>query len=210
MKQRVSMIAVLVLLALGSLAQTAKAQDVKSAIRQHYAEAKAYIEQMKQVEAEGDQYPVPQVFSVKVEQNLPGTGYHEEDIKMYYREEQDSDEQIYPDLLLDFATKHYNFAARTYYEEYLYDKEGRLAFFYGSTPDIEEAMTYVHELRFYFDKGQLIEVLVKRRPIEGGTFTTVYQGKTLPEEYKGYYESRLSSSEGIVQTFKAINAGREL
>ena len=204
------MIAVLVLLALGSLAQTAKAQDVKSAIRQHYAEAKAYIEQMKQVEAEGDQYPVPQVFSVKVEQNLPGTGYHEEEIKMYYREEQDSDEQIYPDLLLDFATKHYNFAARTYYEEYLYDKEGRLAFFYGSTPDIEEAMTYEHELRFYFDKGQLIEVLVKRRPIEGGTFTTVYQGKTLPEEYKGYYESRLSSSEGIVQTFKAINAGREL
>ena len=210
MKQRVSMIAVLVLLALGSLAQTAKAQDVKSAIRQHYAEAKAYIEQMKQVEAEGDQYPVPQVFSVKVEQNLPGTGYHEEDIKMYYREEQDSDEQIYPDLLLDFATKHYNFAARTYYEEYLYDKEGRLAFFYGSTPDIEEAMTYEHELRFYFDKGQLIEVLVKRRPIEGGTFTTIYQGKALPEAYQGYYESRLSASKDIMQTFKAINAGREL
>ena len=210
MKQRVSMIAVLVLLALGSLAQTAKAQDVKSAIRQQYAEAKAYVEQIKQLEAEGDQYPVPQVFSVKVEQNLPGTGYHEEEIKMYYREEQDSDEQIYPDLLLDFATKHYNFAARTYYEEYLYDKEGRLAFFYGSTPDIEEAMTYEHELRFYFDKGQLIEVLVKRRPIEGGTFTTVYQGKTLPEEYKGYYESRLSASKDIMQTFKAINAGREL
>ena len=207
MKHRVLFLAVLVGLAFCS---TTQAQDVKSAIRQHYAEAKAYIEQMKQVEAEGDQYPVPQVFSVKVEQNLPGTGYHEEDIKMYYREEQDSDEQIYPDLLLDFATKHYNFAARTYYEEYLYDKEGRLAFFYGSTPDIEEAMTYEHELRFYFDKGQLIEVLVKRRPIEGGTFTTVYQGKTLPEEYKGYYESRLSSSEGIVQTFKAINAGREL
>ena len=210
MKQRVSIIAVLVLLALGSLAQTAKAQDVKSAIRQQYAEAKAYVEQIKQLEAEGDQYPVPQVFSVKVEQNLPGTGYHEEEIKMYYREEQDSDEQIYPDLLLDFATKHYNFAARTYYEEYLYDKEGRLAFFYGSTPDIEEAMTYEHELRFYFDKGQLIEVLVKRRPIEGGTFTTVYQGKTLPEEYKGYYESRLSASKDIMQTFKAINAGREL
>ena len=53
------MIAVLVLLALGSLAQTAKAQDVKSAIRQQYAEAKAYVEQIKQLEAEGDQYPVP-------------------------------------------------------------------------------------------------------------------------------------------------------
>ena len=207
MKQRILFLAVLGFV---TLCSTVQAQDVKSAIRQHYAEAKAYIEQIKQLEADGDTYPVPQVFSVKVEQNLPGTGYHEEAIKMYYREEQDSAEQIYADLFLDFATKQYNFAARTYYEEYLYDKEGRLAFFYGSTPDIEEAMTYEHELRFYFDKGKLIEVLVKRRPIEGGTFTTVYQGKTLPEEYKGYYESRLSASEGIMQTFKAINANREL
>ncbi len=192
------------------VAFTVRAQDVKSAIRQHYAEAKAYIEQMKQVEAEGDIYPVPQVFSVKVEQNLPGTGYHQEDIKMYYREEQETAEQIYPTLCLDFATKQYNFAARTYYEEYLYDKEGRLEFFYGSTPDIDEAMTFEHELRFYFDKGQLTEVLVKRRPLEGGTFTTVYQGKALPEAYQGYYESRLSASKGIMQTFKAINANREL
>ena len=210
MKQRVVFIAVFLLLALGGMAQTAKAQDVKSAIRQQYAEAKAYIEQIKQLEAEGDIYPVPQVFSVQVKQNLPATGYHEEDIKMYYREEQDSAEQIYPDLFLDFATKHYNFAARTFYEEYLYDKQGRLEFFYGSTPDIGEGMTFEHELRFYFNKGQLVEVLVKRRPIEGGTFTTIYQGKALPEEYKDYYESRLSTSKGIMQTFKAINANREL
>ena len=207
MKQRVFILSVLVLLAWCS---TAQAQDVKGAIRQHYAEAKAYIEQIKQLEAEGDIYPVPQVFSVQVKQNLPGTGYHQEDIKMYYREEQDSAEQIYSDLFLDFATKQYNFAARTYYEEYLYDKEGRQAFFYGATPDIDEAMTFEHELRFYFDKGQLIEVLVKRRPIEGGTFTTIYQGKALPEAYQGYYESRLSASKDIMQTFKAINAGREL
>lgn len=207
MKHRLFILSVLVLLAWCSNAQ---AQDVKSAIRQHYAEAKAYIEQIKQLEAEGDMYPVPQVFSVQVKQNLPGTGYHEEEIKMYYREEQDSDEQIYPDLFLDFATKHYNFAARTFYEEYLYDKQGRLEFFYGSTPDIGEGMTFEHELRFYFNKGQLVEVLVKRRPIEGGTFTTIYQGKALPEEYKDYYESRLSTSKGIMQTFKAINANREL
>ena len=207
MKERALILSTLLSLA---LCTTAQAQDVKSAIRQHYAEAKAYIEQIKQLEAEGDIYPVPQVFSVQVKQNLPATGYHEEDIKMYYREEQDSDEQIYPDLFLNFATKQYNFAARTFYEEYLYDKQGRLAFFYGSTPDIDEAMTYEHELRFYFDKGQLIEVLLKRRPIEGGTFTTIYQGKSLPKAYKGYYESRLSASKDIMQTFKAINAGREL
>ncbi len=109
------------ILALGCLAATAQAQDAKAAIRQHYAAAKAYVEQQQQVEAGGDIYPVTQCFSVQVKQNLPGTGYHQEDVKLYYREEQETDEQIYPDLLLDFATKRYNFAARTYYEEYLYD-----------------------------------------------------------------------------------------
>ena len=207
MKHRVFILSVLVLAA---WCNTAQAQDVKSTIRQHYADVKAYIEQIKQLEAEGDIYPVPQVFSVQVKQNLPATGYHQEDIRMYYREEQDSAEQIYSDLFLDFATKQYNFAARTFYEEYLYDKQGRLEFFYGSTPDIGEGMTFEHELRFYFNKGQLVEVLVKRRPIEGDNFTTIYQGKALPEAYKGYYESRLSASKGIMQTFKAINTNREL
>ena len=32
------------ILALGCLAETAKAQDAKAAIRQHYAAAKAYVE----------------------------------------------------------------------------------------------------------------------------------------------------------------------
>ena len=93
------------ILALGCLVETVQAQDAKAAIRQHYAAAKAYVEQQQQVEAGGDIYPVTQCFSVQVKQNLPGTGYHQEDVKLYYREEQDSDEQIYPDLLLDFATR---------------------------------------------------------------------------------------------------------
>ena len=68
-------IALTLILALGCLAETAKAQDAKAAIRQHYAAAKAYVEQQQQVEAGGDFYPVTQCFSVQVKQNLPGTGY---------------------------------------------------------------------------------------------------------------------------------------
>ena len=205
MKHRVLFLAVLVGLAFCS---TTQAQDVKSAIRQHYAEAKAYIEQIKQLEAEGDTYPVPQVFSVKIEQNLPGTGYHEEAIKMYYREEQDSAEQIYADLFLDFATKQYNFAARKYYEEYLYDQQGRIEFIYATLPDLNEGKDY--ELRFYFSKGELIETIVKSRPMGDSTFETVYQGKTVPKGYSDSYESRLSAAKGIMELFKTINANREL
>ena len=154
------------ILALGCLVETVQAQDAKAAIRQHYAAAKAYVEQQQQVEAGGDIYPVTQCFSVQVKQNLPGTGYHQEDVKLYYREEQDSDEQIYP------------------------DKDC--------------------ELRFYFNKGELIETIVKSRPMDGGTFETVYQGKTVPAAYSDSYESRLSAAKGIMELFKAINANREL
>ncbi len=205
MKQRILFLAVLGLV---TLCSTVQAQDVKSAIRQHYAEAKAYIEQIKQLEADGDTYPVPQVFSVKVEQNLPGTGYHEEAIKMYYREEQDSAEQIYADLFLDFATKQYNFAARKYYEEYLYDQQGRIEFIYAALPDLDEDKDY--ELRFYFSKGELIETIVKSRPMGGSEFETVYQGKTVPAAYSDNYKSRLGAAKGIMDLFKTINDNREL
>ncbi len=196
------------ILALGCLAGTAQAQDAKAAIRKHYAAAKAYVEQQQGVEAGGDIYPVTQCFSVQVKQNLPATGYHQEDVKMYYREEQETDEQIYPDLYLDFATKQYNFAARKYYEEYLYDQQERIEFIYAALPDLDEGKDY--ELRFYFNKGELIETIVKSRPMGGGTFETVYQGKTVPKAYSDSYESRLSAANGIMELFKTINANREL
>ena len=69
------------MLALSSMAQTAKPQDPKAAIRKHYAAAKAYIEQQQQVEDGGDIYPVTQCFTAQVKQNLPATGYHYEDVK---------------------------------------------------------------------------------------------------------------------------------
>ena len=166
------------ILALGCLVETVQAQDAKAAIRQHYAAAKAYVEQQQQVEAGGDIYPVTQCFSVQVK------------------------------LLLDFATKHYNFAARKYYEEYLYDQQGRIEFIYAALPDLDEGKDC--ELRFYFNKGELIETIVKSRPMDGGTFETVYQGKTVPAAYSDSYESRLSAAKGIMELFKAINANREL
>ena len=128
---------ILCILALCALTQTAQAQDLKKAIRAHYAEAKAYVDQVKKMEAEGFSYPVPQYFSAHVKQNLPATGFHQEEVLMYYQERRDSDEQIYPSLYLDFAVKKYNFAAREYYEEYLYDEQGRIQFIYATSPILD-------------------------------------------------------------------------
>ena len=88
-------IALTMILALGCLAETAQAQDVKAAIRKHYAAAKAYVEQQREVEV-------------------------------------------------------------------------------------------------------------------GGTFETIYQGKTVPAAYNDSYESRLSAAKGIMELFKTINANKEL
>lgn len=199
---------ILLLLAFCALSQTALAQDVKKAIRLHYAEAKAYVDQVKKMEAEGFSYPVPQYFSAHVKQNLPATGFHQEEVLMYYKERRDSDSQIYPSLYLDFAVKKYNFAAREYYEEYLYDEQGRIQFIYATAPILDYENDY--EFRLYFSDGQLVELLVKRRPQGKGEYTTVYTGKTVPEEYQSSYNGYYSTSKNVMLTFNAINDGRQL
>lgn len=199
---------ILLLLALCAFSQTAQAQDVKKAIRLHYAEAKAYVDQVKKMEAEGFSYPVPQYFSAHVKQNLPATGFHQEELLMYYKEQRDSDSQIYPSLYLDYAVKKYNFAAREYYEEYLYDQQGRIQFIYATAPILDYENDY--EFRLYFSDGQLVELLVKRRPQGKGEYTTVYTGKTVPEEYQSSYNGYLSTSQNVMLTFTAINDGRQL
>ena len=123
-------------LALSILSEPAGAQDFKKAIRQHYVDAKTYVDDIQAVAAGGDIYPVPQCFTTHITQNLPGTGYHQEDISMYYREILSSDDQIYPSLALEFATKKYNFAAREFYEEYLYDDKQQIQFIFATTPDL--------------------------------------------------------------------------
>ena len=199
---------ILLLVAICALTQTVQAQDIKKAIREHYAEAKAYVDQVKKMEAEGFTYPVPQYFSTHVKQNLPATGFHQEEVLMYYQEQRDSDSQIYPSLYLDFAVKKYNFAAREYYEEYLYDEQGRIQFIYATAPVLDFENDY--EFRLYFSDGQLVELLVKRRPQGKGEYTTVYTGKTVPEEYKSSYNGYCCTSQSVMRTFTAINDGRQL
>ena len=127
---------------------------------------------------------------------------------MYYQERRDSDEQIYPSLYLDFAVKKYNFAAREYYEEYLYDAQGRIQFIYATAPILDFENDY--EFRLYFSGGQLAELLVKRRPQGKGEYTTVYTGKTVPEEYQSSYNGYYGTSQTVMRTFNAINDGRQL
>ena len=191
-----------------SIACSVHAQDAKKNIREHYTAVKEELKTYDELKETGDMYPVPQIYSVVIKQNLPGTGYHEETIQMLYREETKYDEQIYADLYLDFATKKYNFAARQFYEEYLYDKQGRIQFIYGLESDYGDV--YQREYRFYFSQGRLIDVNIKSRANDGDTFNDVYNGKDVPKEYNSYYQDRMSSSKSIMSIFKTIDAAREM
>ena len=192
-----------------SVAYPVHAQDAMKAIREHYAAVKEQLKMYDELKETGDIYPVPQIYSVVVKQNLPGTGYHEETIQMVYREETKSAEQIYAfDLYLDFATKKYNFAAREFYEEYLYDKQGRIQFLYALESDFGDV--YQREYRFYFSQGKLIDVIIKSRANDGEPFKDVYSGNSVPKEYSSYYQQRMSSAKSIMTIFKAIDASREL
>ena len=191
-----------------SIACSVHAQDAMKNICEHYTAVKEELKTYDELKETGDMYPVPQIYSVVIKQNLPGTGYHEETIQMLYREETKYDEQIYADLYLDFATKKYNFAARQFYEEYLYDKQGRIQFIYGLESDYGDV--YQREYRFYFSQGRLIDVNIKSRANDGDTFNDAYNGKYVPKEYNSYYQDRMSSSKSIMSIFKTIDAAREM
>ncbi len=182
---------------------TVSAQDVKKAIRDHYTSAKEYVSAVEKLESEGESYPVPMYFKVKCLQNYPGTGCHEENISMYYNEVENDD--IIPPIYLDFAVMKYNFAACEYYEEYLYDRQGRIQFFYYAGPDVDGIDW---EYRFYFNNGKLFDVLVKMREMDSDEYKTAYTGKTAPAKYNGIYQSKLNTSDHILKMFKAIDAVR--
>jgi hypothetical protein len=99
----------------------------------------------------------PEYYDLHVIQNLPATGPHHENIRMFYGKEEQEDEENYnpyPPHYLRFTTAKYNFAARQFYEEYLYDNKGQVIFIYAITPDVDENMT-LYELRMWFNGKHL-------------------------------------------------------
>lgn len=191
-------------------------QKVIDNIRQRYSEMKDYIYSMGEganwgEDAEGPDSPgawPPAYFHVKIAQNLPATGYHEENVRMYYEEVRTSEEEIYPPLRLAFASSKYNFAAREFYEEYLYDKQGKLIFIYAMSPDIiDDKMC---ELRFYLKGKLVIKTIVKTRRHGEEQFQEEYSGEMVPDEYTEWLDQYIISSQNIQKMFDAVNAGKHL
>ena len=176
----------------------AHAQNGVDAIRNHYYAVKQRIEQMEAVQLPSEYY------QVKVAQNLPGTGGHEEVVNMYYGER--DDHEIWPSHWLEFVTTHYNFAVREYYEEYLYNENGDIAFIFASNPDVEFGCLY--EFRLYFNDGGLIKVNIRRHTVDKTDYIQVYDGDEIPQEYQSYYNELANRVKVNRILYNAVDEGK--
>ena len=199
------------LLLVGCL-QVALAQNTIESIRKAYQAQKTMIAEMAE-DFPYDGMP-PAYYNLSVVMNLPATGLHRENIRMYFGEvEQDGEEyDPYPKHFLSFLTTKYNFAAREFYEEYLYDLNGKVMFIYAQTPDIE--MGSMHELRLYLDGEKLLRLNVKESKdltsfddtaVKKAGFKDVYTGTAIPEAYQEVCRMYRQKAKQYLGMFKSID-----
>ena len=192
---------------------TVSAQNSIESIRKEYQGVQQWINQMS------ENYPsdgIPsEYYDLRVEQNLPGTGPHHESIRMYYGElEPEEEGDPYPPHYLRFARVKYNYAAREYYEEYLFDDKGNLMFVYAITPDVIDDMV-PYELRMWFDGKRLLRFNAKKfdgsltyidiATLKKGTFKDEYTGKTIPEKFDSETDRCKQGAQRYLTLFKSID-----
>ena len=186
---------------------SAFSQNTLSSIRQRYALMKEYIAS-HQGDNQYDGADWGNWYYLKVRQWLPATAGHVEDVYMYYGEGETDEGEVYAPHYLKFLTTSFNNAARKYYQEYLYDADGSIAFIYAYDPmtsldgdDAEEE----YELRFYFDKGKLLRAIIKRKAAGDESFREVFAGKALPQAYSEELEMLQASARKYHQLFTDID-----
>ena len=198
-----------VLTCLLAMAQFATAQTAIENIRKRYNDMKQAVTTMADpykfpVEMDEDHSTVPCYYHLNIEENYPGTGMHHEDVFIYHDDVEGSGEEVFPPQRISFVTAKYNFAASQFYEEYLYDKSGRLEFIYAIMPSDNEYQDI--EYRFYISAGKLIKAIVKTRKSENDDFKEVHNAASVPAKYSKDYQQFLKKSEQYKKLFQAAYA----
>ena len=188
---------------------TVSAQDVVNTIRKHYTEAQEKVAQYAEFEKQGEwSMPCPMYYEVNIKQNLPGTGYHKEWIRLYFYEKENEEWEADEPMLfrnIHFVTSKYNFAAREFYDEYLFDEKVNLEFIFARNADIDDFKG--GEFRFYFKDGKLVKAMVSVYNQATEKYEQKYTGAKVPAEYDSDYKNYLGSAEHYKDLFKTIDAG---
>ena len=193
-------------------------------IRKAYQDVHEMIAQMTP-NADREWATPPEYFDLQVVQNLPATGGHKENIRMYYGNLPNKDEDgdvynPYPPHYLRFLTAKFNFAAREFYEEYLFDEDGNVMFIYAITPDVTIGEMNPYELRLYFDGERLLRFMAKRYDGQPGdldiatlkksTFKEEYTGTAIPEKFSDETDRLKQRAQKYLSMFKGIDGNTNL
>ena len=208
-----------IVLAIACLAlslQLTEAQNTIESIRKEYQDVHEWIGHMMPNDEGMTEMP-PEYYDLNVVQNLPATGPHHENIRMFYGEvendEESEDWTPYPDHWLRFVTAKYNFAAREFYEEYLYNDKGQVMFIYAITPDVGENVI-PYELRLWFNGKKLLRFTAKKADLKEGEYIDnmatlkykeVYSGTTIPELYEREAGRSQQRALRFLEMFKGID-----
>ena len=178
-----------------------------------YREVKAWIALMD--ESFPSEGIPPEYYELTVRENLPGSGPHREITHMYWGELPTEDEgEIYPPHFLRLATEEYNYAAREFYEEYLYDEDGNVMFIYALTPDVSSDMVPVYELRMWYGRNRLLRFTAKKaegldyidlETLRKASFLEEFSGESIPEKFRSETDRLLGRSQGLLGMFKIID-----
>lgn len=146
------------LIAITSSAQTASAVQ---RIREMYASALNLVKMQDVYREDG----IPENNTqIVMKRNLPGTGEQKSVMNFYYSED-DSEESFESNRFFFpvFVTVKYNYAAVNFYDEYLFDEEGKPAFLFRRSDSYSEEGK-VDEQRFYIAGGKVVKKLINVTP----------------------------------------------
>ena len=175
-------------------------------IRQRYTEMKESIATHPGHNVD-DGADFGQYYHLEARQWLPATGGHVENTYLYWDNVAEDEDEIYPRHYVKFVTKKFNYAARNYYQEFLYDPDGHVAFIYAYDPmplfdGDENGMQY--EFRFYLNKGRLLKAIVKSKRYDQQDFQQVWSGTALKPDYQTLFDDYMSVSRSLRELFISI------
>ncbi len=152
MKKQLLSLLVLLIFSFSVFAQKSIDKQIEN-IRKTYTEVSQKIESTEKDEESGrtSELAVNELVINKLNKSWSAVGNYRVVFKFYY---QNKDEEPYPTQLLK-VTKKSEISARNYYEEYLYDKEGNLIFYFEKSEDGE----FPEERRIYFNKQKPIRII---------------------------------------------------
>jgi hypothetical protein len=189
--------------------QVAVAQNTVESIRERYQAMKEYVAS-HQGSNNYDGADFGEFYHLESRQWLPATGGHIENTYLYYGEVETDEDVIYAPHYVKFVTTKYNYAAREFYEEYLYDQDGHVAFIYAYDPMTEfdgDRHDKQYEFRFYFNKGKLLKAIIKRKGADDAEYKEVLNDKNIKPIYADVFKQYQAKARQMRELF--INIEKE-